>query len=161
MASDNEVTPLRYRKPGDLFALQIHTSAPMPEPQADELAGRALDAEVARRVFGHTVREDAPHGFDYRATSGPNNYEHWARVPPYSSEIGAAWAVWIELEKWGLRPPAVDALRELICNSGDGWRREEALYALFTLRSEEAAALICRAALAAAADAPTRGDVGE
>jgi hypothetical protein len=52
-------------------------------------AGRALDAEIARRVFGHAVKEsDAGGIFTYDDSSG-----YWLHVPRYSTDMAAAWSV--------------------------------------------------------------------
>jgi hypothetical protein len=54
-------------------------------------AGRELDAEVARQVFGDTVWPDPKYG-PRRSKPGSND-GILQPIPPYSSEIGAAWAV--------------------------------------------------------------------
>jgi hypothetical protein len=95
-----------------------HAAAPTPSEEAPGtptiraavpamVAGRALDAEVDRVVFGHRVRMLASGGAQWWGET--EAFTGWHNVPPYSTDIAAAWLVvekltaegyWMSLEGW-------------------------------------------------------------
>lgn len=64
----------------------------------DEL--RALDARVHREVMGRPCHFDSGPWFEDEST-WENGTRRWASVPPYSSEIAAAWLVVEKLSGMG------------------------------------------------------------
>jgi hypothetical protein len=115
----------------------------------DELNGRALDAAVARHVFGYQVEErsnpwtrepDVVYNGELEAGRGPA----WVRVPFYSRSFDASIYVVIELQRrgWKLReaPAGEPSDARVVFEHADG-RTVEAS------GSEDEA--LCRAALKA------------
>lgn len=62
----------------------------VPHTCGERKAGRELDAEVAERVFGFKVVRD-PNDIDLIAQD--DSFVPTRRVPPYSTDIAAAWLV--------------------------------------------------------------------
>lgn len=111
------------------------------------LTGRDLDAEIARRVFGHHV---------------PDDWEGRLAVPPYSSDIAHAWRVVDRMKELSLQPLRAGRHRETM-DEGIAVRRRflrelgnetalGGLMELMWLNGKAAALKICRAALAAVGD---------
>lgn len=108
---------------------------------------RALDIEICRQIFGHDIKPE---------------WESWLpNIPPYSTNIGTAWAVVKRLREIGLGL--------VIATEGDGWEVEilstEALYGQgYTgcyVTAPTVPEAICRAALlscSAAAEHQQAGD---
>lgn len=68
-----------------------------------ELGARARDVCVERRIFGTAIREnDACRNLHWTDSIKPNGGRMSARVPRYSMDIAAAWAVVENLEAEGL-----------------------------------------------------------
>lgn len=109
-------------------------------------AGGALDAEIARRVFGI----DAQGSFYWRADSIDGEPRpKLASLPHYSTDIAAAWQIVSHLGAHPLtltRYPAQAADAQWYCQvtyERDGWRHWA------TGQAPTAPLAICRAALAA------------
>lgn len=67
-------------------------------------AGRPLDAEIARAVFGALTEEDSYNKRSYaqwEAVPGKpgSHYERLTAIPPYSTDIAAAWTIVERLPK--------------------------------------------------------------
>lgn len=118
-------------------------------------AGPALDAEIARRVFGYEVDYSPDWGCDYTQPPGwPDRYqgpERPAKLQPYSSDMRAAWTV---VERFLIKD---DSWRFQLDNDEDAaqiWhaRFSRAVFGWWDYETAEAVTpmlAICRAALKA------------
>jgi hypothetical protein len=78
-----------------------------------------LDAIVAERVMGQTRHRDCP--LDDRRCPGEYtpSVGRWPCLPPYSTDIAAAWLVEVELDRRGLRDAYIMSLWRLAPVSPD------------------------------------------
>ncbi len=116
-----------------------------------DLVGRALDAEIERRVFGRKIGIFT--NGEYRTLKADWDVVgvQTAPTPPYSTDIAAAWLVVERMRQVGLEREFEDALRnELDIESGQGDVAEHVRVALHRLLngSVPTAERFCRAALA-------------
>lgn len=115
---------------------------------AEQLTGRDLDAEIARRVFGQGVWR--------HETSRPPWLEDWCYkgtdqyIPLYSTDIAAAWRVMERMRELDREWEFEDALRDLLgIDHGQGEVTEHVRVALHRLLngSVPTAERLCLAAL--------------
>ncbi len=107
---------------------------------------RKIDALVAEKVMGLTVREDPEYldEWEYVVPWKRGRPDQWDRVPLYSSSIAAAWEVVEKLKR---------ELGDLLLrNQGAGWLAnfyDESLGLYHAEHGETAPVAICLSALAA------------
>ena len=128
-------------------------STPLTPAQIDALAGRELDAEVERAVFGRATRVHAafydPTNTRLQVETEPGK---WLWAPRYSADIAEAWklAEWVEAKEYGKVRVTLSHYHSAHCYAcwGPGLDGEadsgQALY-----YTETAAEAICKAVLRA------------